>query len=75
MKFITAEPEHFHPYLVAKFYQKAVVAEDEQSFATEVHDTQFDISPRFLVEEFELSNSGACISSYHDGTSNIERGH
>lgn len=75
MKFVTAEPERFHPYLVSEFYQNAVVATNEQSFTTEVYVTQLDISPRFLAEEFEVNNSGVSISSYLDGVPDVEKNH
>lgn len=44
MRFITAEPERFHLYLVTEFYRKAVVASDNKSFKTKVFSTRF-ISP------------------------------
>lgn len=75
MKFLTIEPKQFHPYLVADIYQRAVVAADEHSFSTKVHDTQFYISPQFLAEEFGLSNSGAVISTYKEGTLDIKKEH
>lgn len=39
MKFITAEPDRFHPYMVVEFYQKVVVAAESKSFRTNVYDT------------------------------------
>lgn len=39
MKFITTEPERFHPYLVAKFYRKAIITSDSTSFKTKVYNT------------------------------------
>lgn len=73
MNFITAEPKRFHPYLMAEFYQKVVIADDEQSFSTKVHDTQFQVSLQFLATEDGLSSTGASISSYLDCQSGVER--
>lgn len=73
MKFITTDTKRFHPYLVAEFYHRAVIASDEQSFTTERHNTQFDISPRFLAEEFEINNDGVSISTFQYGIFNIEK--
>lgn len=39
LKFVTVEPLMFHPYLVAKFYDNAVIAPIEEFFATKVHKT------------------------------------
>lgn len=75
MKFITIEPERFHPYLVVEIYWKAVVAADNKSFCTRVHGTIFNISTKSLVEVFELSTSGVSIYTYMDGTPNIECNH
>lgn len=30
MKFITAKPKRFHPYLVGEFYKNAAIAANEQ---------------------------------------------
>lgn len=46
MKFITAEPERFHLYLVTKFYRKTVVATDSKSFRTNVYGTCFNITSK-----------------------------
>lgn len=73
MRFITAEPKKFHPYLVAEFYHRAVIAADGKSFSTEVYDTQLTISPQILAEELDLSNSGVNISTYKEGKIDIER--
>lgn len=75
MKFVAIEPKRFHQYLVAEFYQKAVIAADEQSFTTEMHNTQFNVSPRFLSQKFGLNNSGVSISSYLDGIPNVKKEH
>lgn len=57
MKFVSADPKNFHLYLVGELYENAVVAEDNQFFRTTVHVMHFEVSPRFLSEEFGLNNS------------------
>lgn len=74
-KFITTEPRSFHPYLVAEFYQRAIIAPNEQSLTIEVHDIQFIISPQFFTEEFGMDNTGAFIPSYQDGILGVEKKH
>lgn len=61
MNFVTVEPECFHPYLVAEFYRKTVIASDSKSFKKKVFGTQFIISAQFLAKEFDLSSSGMFI--------------
>lgn len=75
MKFITTEPKHFYPYLMAKFYKKAVVASDSKSFKTKVYDTKFTISAQFLAVKLELSNNEVSVFTYFDGNPNIKRIH
>lgn len=75
MKFITVKPDKFHPHLVSKFFKRAEVVTDGKSFNTNVYDTRFSISAKFLAEEFELSQSGTSIFTFKENSSNAERNH
>lgn len=75
MKFITSKPDKFHPHLVAEFFKRAEIAADGKFCNTNIYDTHFYISAKFLAEELELSESRFSIVTYKKNSPNFERNH